>query len=47
MFQGGEGKVVLDQLRTVDQVHMVRQVGVLDRATAHAVLAMLQGLFAC
>lgn len=45
-FQGRDGMVVLDQLRTVDQARMVRRMGTLDRETADAVLGTLQELFA-
>lgn len=45
-FQGRDGMVVLDQLRTVDQARLVRLMGTLDRETADAVLGTLQELFA-
>jgi mRNA interferase MazF len=45
-FQGRDGLVVLDQLRTVDQLRLVRRLGTLDDETSLAVLALLQEMFA-
>lgn len=45
-FQGRDGMVVLDQLRTVDQARLVRRMGTLDRETTDAVLGTLQEIFA-
>jgi mRNA interferase MazF len=45
-FQGKDGYIVLDQLRTVDQTRLIRKLGVLDPATSHTVLATLAELFA-
>ncbi len=45
-FQGRDGMVVIDQLRTVDQRRLVRRPGTLDVATAAAVLSTLQEVFA-
>jgi mRNA interferase MazF len=45
-FQGKSGQVVLDQIRTVDQVRLVRKLGRLDRTTSARVLDLLQELFA-
>ena len=44
-FQGKSGKVVLDQLRTVDKARLVKRLGRLDAATSEAVLATLAELF--
>ena len=44
-FQGKSGKVVLDQLRTVDKARLVKRLGRLDAATSDAVLATLAELF--
>jgi mRNA interferase MazF len=45
-FQGRDGMVVIDQLRTVDQRRLVRRLGMLDGATGAAVLSTLQEVFA-
>ena len=44
-FQGKSGKVVLDQLRTVDKARLVKRLGRLDAAVCKAVLATLAELF--
>jgi len=44
-FQGKSGKVVLDQLRTVNKARLVKRLGRLDAATSDAVLATLAELF--
>lgn len=44
-FQGREGQVVLDQIRTVDQSRLVKKLGRLDARTAATVLNVLQELF--
>ena len=45
-FKGKEGQVVLDQLRTVDAVRLVRKLGRLDRETMAIVLRVLSEMFA-
>jgi mRNA interferase MazF len=45
-FQGKEGQVVLDQIRTVDRTRLVKRLGRIDAKTAAAVLVVLQELFA-
>src|SRR5438128_3808567 len=45
-FQGKTGQVVLDQIRTVDHVRLVKQLGRLDRKTGVRVLSVLQEMFA-
>jgi mRNA interferase MazF len=45
-FQGKKGHVVLDQIRTIDQVRLARRVGRLTPAQSKAVLAVLQAMFA-
>lgn len=45
-FQGKAGQVVLDQLRTVDQVRLVKWLGRLDEETQAIVLAVLREMFA-
>ena len=44
-FQGVEGQVVLDQLRTVDKTRLVKQLGRLSSATADRVLDVLIEMF--
>lgn len=45
-FGGKRGRVVLDQLRTVDRERFVRRVGALDARAARGVLDVLAELFA-
>ncbi|MFQ5899919.1 MAG: type II toxin-antitoxin system PemK/MazF family toxin [Candidatus Methylomirabilia bacterium] len=45
-FQGKSGQVVLDQLRTVDQVRLVKRLGRISPATQKEVLAALAEMFA-
>ena len=45
-FQGKNGQVVLDQLRTVDRGRLVQKLGRLDKRTGAKVLNLLQELFA-
>jgi len=45
-LQGKEGQIVLDQIRTVDKVRLVRKLGQLSKTTRKAVLAVLTEMFA-
>jgi mRNA interferase MazF len=45
-FKGKKGQIVLDQLRTVDRVRLVRKLGCLDRTAAGAVFSVLAETFA-
>jgi len=45
-FQGKDGQVVLDQLRTVDKVRLVRRLGRVNKSTQKAVLTTLAEMFA-
>ena len=45
-FEGKEGQVVLDQLRTVDKRRLAKRLGYLDEATGREVLAVLTDMFA-
>ena len=45
-FEGREGLVVLDQLRTVDRARLVKKLGRLDRKTSFVVLDVLAEMFA-
>lgn len=44
-FEGKEGQVVLDQIRTVDSQRLVKKLGRLDRATSETVLKLLMEMF--
>ena len=44
-FQGKEGQVVLDQIRTIDKTRLVRKLGQLDEETSLNVLETLAQLF--
>jgi mRNA interferase MazF len=45
-FQGKEGQVVLDQIRTVDKSRLVQELGRIDRATQREVLVTIAEMFA-
>lgn len=45
-FQGKQGQVVLDQLRTVDKDRLVRRLGTIDAQTQRSVLSVLSEMFA-
>jgi len=45
-FQGKNGQVVLDQIRTVDRARLIRRMGRLDSRSAARVLDILQEMFA-
>jgi mRNA interferase MazF len=45
-FQGKEGQVVLDQIRTVDKSRLVRKLGRISKATQKEVLVTLAEMFA-
>jgi mRNA interferase MazF len=44
-FQGKDGQIVLDQLRTVDKARLVRRLGRISRKTALRVMELLQEMF--
>jgi len=44
-FQGTEGQVALDQIRTVDKVRLVKKLGSLESETEGEVLSILQEMF--
>jgi len=46
MLEGKEGQVVLDQIRTVDKVRLVKKLGRISASTQKEVLAVLMELFA-
>ena len=45
-FQGRQGQIVLDQIRTVDKTRLMRKLGRITHPTQRAVLATLQSMFA-
>jgi mRNA interferase MazF len=45
-FKGKAGQIVLDQIRTVDSMRLVRKVGRISQKTASEVLAVLSEMFA-
>lgn len=45
-FQGKEGQVVLDQIRTVDKSRLVRKLGQVSKSTQREVLVTLAEMFA-
>lgn len=45
-FQGKEGQIVLDQIRTVDKARLVRKLGQITKGTQGEVLDVLAELFA-
>jgi mRNA interferase MazF len=44
-FQGVDGQIVLDQIRTVDKTRLVRRLGNLSSAESHRVLNVLSEMF--
>ena len=45
-FQGKDGQIVLDQLRTVDKTRLIRRLGRVGAPTQKAVLSVLAEMFA-
>jgi mRNA interferase MazF len=45
-FQGKDGQIVLDQIRAVDKVRLVKKLGTISSATRVAALNTLAALFA-
>jgi len=45
-FQGKEGQVVLDQMRTVDKTRLIKRLGHISLSAQKAVLSVLAELFA-
>jgi mRNA interferase MazF len=45
-FQGKQGQVVLDQIRTADKTRLVRRLGRIDKQTREEVLTVLGEIFA-
>ena len=45
-FQGGQGLIVLDQIRTLDRARLVKRLGALRPSTLATTLLTLQAMFA-
>lgn len=45
-FQGKDGQIVLDQLRTLDKVRLVKRLGRINATTQQEVLTVLAEMFA-
>ncbi|MDO9348423.1 MAG: type II toxin-antitoxin system PemK/MazF family toxin [Anaerolineales bacterium] len=45
-FEGKDGQIVLDQIRTVDKTRLVKKLGRISQSTQGAVLALLAEMFA-
>ncbi|WP_368429761.1 type II toxin-antitoxin system PemK/MazF family toxin [Sulfuricaulis sp.] len=45
-FQRKKGQIVLDQIRTVDRVRLIKRLGKIDKAVSNRVLGVLQEMFA-
>ncbi len=45
-FKGKHGQVVLDQIRTIDKVRLIKKLGRIDKQTQAEVLSVLAELFA-
>ncbi len=45
-FQGKQGQIVLDQIRTVDKTRLVSRLGKIDKQTQTEVLSILGEMFA-
>jgi mRNA interferase MazF len=44
-FEGKEGQIALDQIRTVDKIRLVRRLGTISKGTAREVCAVLVEMF--
>ena len=44
-FQGKQGQIILDQIRTIDKSRLVRKLGHLDQTTQREVLTTLADIF--
>lgn len=44
-FQGKKGQIVLDQIRTVDKMRLVKRLGSINEATRNNVFSVLSELF--
>lgn len=46
IFQEKQGQIVLDQIRTVDKIRLVKKIGILDLTSQDEVLSILTQMFA-
>ena len=44
-FQGKEGQVVIDQIRTVDKIRLIKRLGKIDSQTQSVVFSVLSEMF--
>jgi mRNA interferase MazF len=44
-FQGKKGQIVLDQIRAVDKVRLIKRLGILKEPTTSLILEILQEMF--
>ena len=44
-FQGKDGQIILDQIRTVDKTRLVKKLGRIDKNTGAKILSVLQEMF--
>ena len=45
VFQGTKGQIVLDQIRTVDKIRLIKKLGVIDDQAQYEVIRILQEMF--
>lgn len=45
VFQGTKGQIVLDQIRTVDKIRLIKNLGVIDDQSQYEVIQILQEMF--
>lgn len=45
-FEGKKGQIILDQIRTIDKIRLVKRLGKIDKNTSLKVLAILNEMFA-
>ena len=44
-FQGKNGQIILDQIRTVDKSRLVKRLGKIEKSTSEKILNILQEMF--
>ncbi len=44
-FQGKQGQIILDQIRTVDKFRLVKRLGKIDNSTSEKILNLSQEMF--
>lgn len=45
IFQGTKGQIVLDQIRTVDKIRLIKKLGVIDDQSQYEVIQILKEMF--